>query len=524
MLLVHPVQEVVRAAARAARPADRRQQQRPRRLWALAGVAIAIGAGHRCAGSRRATGSRPSRSRSAAGCCAAGCARSRATACGPSTSARTRCTACSASPASTVGTGRSDRGADGGLRLDGLDVVRGGAACATSCCHRPPRTPGRPPRPARPGARRRGRGPRRPRRPRPSSPGCDPAWLALRAVHALGHRHRRRHRRASRSTRPTTRTSTRADIGPLGDARRRARRACRPRAWSSSVARGCRPRRGAVLDRPATSSRSGASASPATPGGTLHVARGLLSTRATTIEERRLRGVELSEPLLLRWARRRALRRDRHRPAGRPRRRARRLAAVPARPARRSPRASPADVLRTGDPLDRPAHAARPARPPAPLHPRAGRRRRDRRGRDRPAPIVDWPTWVWAVARSRAPGRRGARRRPRPEPRPRRDRRPRSSRAAGSLVRRRAMLAREGIIGVTLSRSFFQRRAGLVHADGDDRRRAPGLRRADVPDDEALRVCDAAVPGLLDAVPRGALARAGTPARGASRARPRSGR
>jgi putative membrane protein len=35
-------------------------------------------------------------------------------------------------------------------------------------------------------------------------------------------------------------------------------------------------------------------------GGTLHVRRGLLTTRSTTIEERRLRGVELSEPLLLR--------------------------------------------------------------------------------------------------------------------------------------------------------------------------------------------------------------------------------
>ncbi len=34
--------------------------------------------------------------------------------------------------------------------------------------------------------------------------------------------------------------------------------------------------------------------------GSLHVTRGLLTTRATSIEERRLRGVELSEPLLLR--------------------------------------------------------------------------------------------------------------------------------------------------------------------------------------------------------------------------------
>ncbi|HEX7661697.1 MAG TPA: PH domain-containing protein, partial [Pseudonocardiaceae bacterium] len=38
-------------------------------------------------------------------------------------------------------------------------------------------------------------------------------------------------------------------------------------------------------------------------GDTLHTQRGLISTRATTIEQRRLRGVELSEPLLLRLAR-----------------------------------------------------------------------------------------------------------------------------------------------------------------------------------------------------------------------------
>ena len=37
--------------------------------------------------------------------------------------------------------------------------------------------------------------------------------------------------------------------------------------------------------------------------GTLHITRGLITTRAITIEERRLRGVEISEPLLLRAVR-----------------------------------------------------------------------------------------------------------------------------------------------------------------------------------------------------------------------------
>jgi putative membrane protein len=36
------------------------------------------------------------------------------------------------------------------------------------------------------------------------------------------------------------------------------------------------------------------------PGGTLHVTRGLITTRATSVERRRLLGAELSEPLLLR--------------------------------------------------------------------------------------------------------------------------------------------------------------------------------------------------------------------------------
>ena len=38
-------------------------------------------------------------------------------------------------------------------------------------------------------------------------------------------------------------------------------------------------------------------------GGTLHVTRGLITTRATSIEQRRLRGAEVSEPLLLRSVR-----------------------------------------------------------------------------------------------------------------------------------------------------------------------------------------------------------------------------
>ena len=35
-------------------------------------------------------------------------------------------------------------------------------------------------------------------------------------------------------------------------------------------------------------------------GGTLHIVRGLLTRRSITLEERRLRGAEVSEPLLIR--------------------------------------------------------------------------------------------------------------------------------------------------------------------------------------------------------------------------------
>ena len=37
-------------------------------------------------------------------------------------------------------------------------------------------------------------------------------------------------------------------------------------------------------------------------GGTLHISRGLITARATSLEERRIRGVEIGEPLGLRLA------------------------------------------------------------------------------------------------------------------------------------------------------------------------------------------------------------------------------
>ena len=68
---------------------------------------------------------------------------------------------------------------------------------------------------------------------------------------------------------------------------------------------------------------------------------------------------------------------------------------------------------------------------------------------------------------------------------------------AGSLVRRRAMLAREGIIGVNVRRSFFQRRAGLVTLTATTAAGDQAYRVLDVTPAEAVRVAQAAAPGLL---------------------------
>jgi putative membrane protein len=231
------------------------------------------------------------------------------------------------------------------------------------------------------------------------------------------------------------------------------------------------------------------------PSGTLHVTRGLLSTRATTIEERRLRGVELTQPLLLRGAG--GARCDAIATglgAGRGAERGTTL--FPPGPRAVAARVA-ADVLRTTEPVTVPL---------TPHGPRA-RVRRFTRALSGSAVIVAaaaagaiagiWPDTVWEVAlvtvplaaalaadRARSLGHAVT---------------PTALVArAGSLVRRRAMLSREGIIGITLRRSFFQRRAGLCTLTATTAAGRQAYAVLDVADDEALRVCDAAVPGLLD--------------------------
>jgi putative membrane protein len=230
-------------------------------------------------------------------------------------------------------------------------------------------------------------------------------------------------------------------------------------------------------------------------GGSLHVTRGLISTRAITIEERRLRGVEVSEPLLLRavgGARCIAIATGLR--VGRGAERGGTLLFPPG-PARQARRVAAA-VLRSADPVTAPLvrHG-----------PRAHRRRFTRMLTLCALPVavvlVLWrlgvlPAWTWeaplaliplcallAHDRYRGLGHALA------------GRFLVSSR--GSLVRRRYMLARDGIIGWNLEQSFFQRRAGLATLVATT---AAGLQRYSVQDvrlEEAVKLADEAVPDLL---------------------------
>jgi putative membrane protein len=68
----------------------------------------------------------------------------------------------------------------------------------------------------------------------------------------------------------------------------------------------------------------------------------------------------------------------------------------------------------------------------------------------------------------------------------------------GSLVRRRTALGAEAIIGWNLERSFFQRRAGLATLVATTAAGRQSYEVADVEVDEALRVAEALLPGLLE--------------------------
>jgi putative membrane protein len=230
-------------------------------------------------------------------------------------------------------------------------------------------------------------------------------------------------------------------------------------------------------------------------GGTLHVTRGLVTIRATTIEERRLRGVEISEPLLLRAVRgARCIAIATGLRVGRGAERGGTLLLPPA--PRSEARRVAALVLRRSEPLTVQLRA----------HGAAAGRRRYTRALPICAVVVAgfaalwlWaglPSWAWLASLGLLPGGallafdryRGL-----------------GHAVAGdhlvcsigSLVRRRNLLAREGIIGWNLRQSFFQRRAGLVTLTATTAAGRQSYHVQDVDAAEALRVAEQALPGLL---------------------------
>ena len=232
-----------------------------------------------------------------------------------------------------------------------------------------------------------------------------------------------------------------------------------------------------------------------TPGGTLHVTRGLITTRAITLEERRLRGVEVSEPLLLRavhGARCIAIATGLRVGRGAERGGSLLLPSAPRAEVRRVAVA----VLRRAEPIE----------VPLTRHGRAARRRRYTRALVPCAllvvaaavlwVVVGLPGWVpvaslallvgavlVAADRYRGLGHAlvdGT-----------------LVTGRGSLVRRRCALPTDGIIGWNLHRSFFQRRAGLVTLTATTAGGEQAYRVQDVPAGTATALADAALPGLL---------------------------
>jgi putative membrane protein len=227
------------------------------------------------------------------------------------------------------------------------------------------------------------------------------------------------------------------------------------------------------------------------PGGTLRVRRGLLTTRSISVEEDRLRGVDLVEPLGARLAG--AARVDvvaTGMASGVQHDKARHGILLPPAPRAVADRVA-AEVLR--EPVSRCALAP---------HPVAARGRRLRwalaavLAGEAPLLVLGlWhPVWITAVVavpvavalaldayRSLGHGRHGeylvAR--------------------SGSVRRSTVALQRRGIIGWTVRQSVFQRRAGLATVWATTAAGSGAYAIRDVGTGTGLDVADAAVPGLL---------------------------
>ncbi|HEY6538865.1 MAG TPA: PH domain-containing protein [Candidatus Dormibacteraeota bacterium] len=229
--------------------------------------------------------------------------------------------------------------------------------------------------------------------------------------------------------------------------------------------------------------------------GTLQVTRGLLTNRVISIDERRLRGIELSEPLLLRWVKgARCIAIATGLRVGRGAERGGSMLVPPA-PERIAASVSAELLGSTG-----PVQAALLEHGPV------ARRRRFNRVLLVMAPVlvlllILWglgalPAWPWLAAtgllllllpvawdRYRSLGHAVVgqclvvR--------------------SGSLVRRRSMVLTEGIIGWNLHQSFFQRRARVVNLIATTAAGRQAYRLQDLTLPESIRVAEEACPGLL---------------------------
>ncbi len=230
-------------------------------------------------------------------------------------------------------------------------------------------------------------------------------------------------------------------------------------------------------------------------GGTLQVTRGLITTRATSIEQRRLRGVEVSEPLLLRSVRgARCLAIATGLRVGRGAERGGEILLPPA------PRADAVSLAATVIGTDEPFTQA------LARHPVAALRRRLTRALAVTLVLVvatalgvgfaHWPVWVLAVAvvLTGAAVPLGV------------DRYRSLGHALtgeylvarfGTIVRRRSALQIDGVIGWNIRRSFFQRRAGLASLTATTAAGRQQYKITDISDTEAVAFANATVPTLL---------------------------
>jgi putative membrane protein len=230
-------------------------------------------------------------------------------------------------------------------------------------------------------------------------------------------------------------------------------------------------------------------------GGTLHVTRGLITTRATSIEQRRLRGAEVCEPLLLRSVRgARCLAITTGLRVGRGAERGGEILLPPA------PRAAAISLAATVIGTDVPFTAT------LGRHPIAARRRRVTRALAVPVVLVviaavgvafgHWPAWFlvaaavlagaavplgidryYSLGHSLAGGYLVIR--------------------YGSIVRRHTALQTEGVIGWNIRRSYFQRRVGLASLTATTAAGRQGYKITDISEAEVVAFADATVPNLL---------------------------